>query len=144
MNKKLLLFILIVIAIPIVLFILASVFGEEYSQKPTKVQKSSVDSFSLIFGEGSKNENTDKPTGRKLYIFKLELSQGDRVSFDITDYIKDEANKCVFGIPVDSAFYDKYQVGDNILKKMRGGSFLFGGSISAWKIKLVEKYILNN
>jgi hypothetical protein len=73
-----------------------------------------------------------------LYLVKFKLKQS-HVSLDIGKHIKDAANAVEFEWPVSKTFYDKVNVGDNVLEEFRGGSFLVEGSIGNWKITVQDK-----
>lgn len=74
------------------------------------------------------------------YVLELEMKQ-THVSLDIGKHAKDAMNKVTFNIPVSKEFYEQVNVGDNLVKDFRVGSFIMEGSFGKWKIKVINKSI---
>jgi hypothetical protein len=74
------------------------------------------------------------------YMLKIRFKQS-RISLDIGEHLKDSMNSGYFEIPVDKEFYDSVKVGDKIVDKFRGGSFIISGSFSDWVLKVEDKRI---
>jgi hypothetical protein len=75
-----------------------------------------------------------------MYVLKLKLKQS-HMSLDPMKHIKDEANSIEFELPVSREFYDKVNIGTNIVDDFRVGSAIFSGSFGSWKMKVVDKNI---
>lgn len=74
------------------------------------------------------------------YILKIHLKQS-RISLSISSHIKDGLNAIDFELPVDKDFYDKVEVGDNIVDNFRVGSLLLRGSFGSWKMTVKDKEV---
>lgn len=77
----------------------------------------------------------------KHYILTLELRQVS-YSFFISKQIKDVMNKVTFQIPVDVNYYNSVQIGTIITDEFRVGSLLMHGSFGKWRIKVINKQIV--
>lgn len=86
-------------------------------------------------------KSLEEANDKERYIITLQIKQ-THFSLDISEHMKDEANKTKIQIPVDKAFYDKVDEGDVLDESFRSGSFWFKGSIGSWEIKVVDKEIL--
>lgn len=76
------------------------------------------------------------------YILTLEISQS-HFSLDLTEHLKDAVNKLTIEIPVDKDYYDSVQIGKEIADNFRIGSLVFKGSIGKWKVKVINKKVVN-
>ena len=74
------------------------------------------------------------------YILKMKLKQS-HFSLDIGKHIKDAMNAIEFELPVDKDFYNKVEVGTEIVDDFRTGSFILHGSIGSWKMTVEDKEI---
>ena len=86
-------------------------------------------------------KSLEEANDKERYIITLQIKQ-THFSLDISDHMKDEANKTKIQIPVDKAFYDKVDEGDVLDNSFRSGSFFFKGSVGNWEIKVISKEIL--
>ena len=77
------------------------------------------------------------------YILKIK-GQQSRFGLSISDHIKDSANSFEFEIPVSKEFYDEQEIGENILKSFRGGSFVLNGSVGSMNLTVVDKRVVVN
>ena len=77
------------------------------------------------------------------YMVKLQLKQS-HISLSIMKHAKDALNKIEFSIPVDKQFYNSVKVNDLLIDNWRGGSFFISGSMGKWKIKVMDKRIIND
>lgn len=74
------------------------------------------------------------------FILTLELKQS-HFTLDLGEHLKDEMNSVEFDIAVDKELYDNQNVGEELLKEFRKGSFILYGSIGEWRITVKDKRI---
>lgn len=74
------------------------------------------------------------------YIIKFRLKQS-HLSLSIKTHIKDEMNAIEFDLPVDKEFYNKVDVGDEVVDEFRAGSFIMNGSFGDWEMTVIKKHI---
>lgn len=86
-------------------------------------------------------KSLEEDNDKERYIITLRIKQ-THFSLDISEHLKDEANKTEIQIPVDKAFYDKVDEGDVLDESFRSGSFWFKSSVGSWEIKVIDKKIL--
>ena len=86
-------------------------------------------------------KSLEEANDKERYVITLQIKQ-THFSLDISEHMKDEANKTKIQIPVDKAFYDKIDEGDVLNDSFRSGSFWFKGSVGSWEIKVTDKKIL--
>ena len=79
--------------------------------------------------------------GHTRYIVVIEIKQSHAI--DLAAMIKDGINAIELPIYVDKGFYDGIEVGEVLDNSFRAGSFLIGGSIGSWDIKVVDKKVVN-
>lgn len=102
----------------------------------------------LIFGCARENKPTITPpiekhvytpSGNDRFLL-LELKES-HFSLDIGKHIKNSLNSVEFIMPVSKEYYDAAKIGENILegKGFRGASLFFSGSISNYKITVLDK-----
>lgn len=75
-----------------------------------------------------------------MYILTLEVKQS-HFSLDLEQHLKDAMNKTEFNITVDKRLYDEQEVGSELLREFRGGSFFMSGSMGDWVVTVVDKQI---
>lgn len=80
--------------------------------------------------------------GAVKYIITFKLKQS-HFSLDIDKHIKDAMNAIKFNIMVDKDFYNSVEVGDKVVNDFRVGSFIMNGSFGNWKMKVIDKQIIN-
>ncbi len=69
----------------------------------------------------------------------LKLSQS-HFTLNVMEHTKDALNAVEFQLPVACRFYQKIQVGDDLLsKRFRAGSLLIRGSAGRWNLMVVDK-----
>lgn len=74
------------------------------------------------------------------YIIKFRLKQS-HLSLSISKHIKDEMNAIEFDLPVDKEFYNKVNLGDEVVDEFRVGSFIMNGSFGDWEMTVIDKKI---
>lgn len=74
------------------------------------------------------------------YIVKFKIKQ-THLSLSIKKHLSDMANQTELEVPVDKAYYDQVNKGDDVSKKFRWGSLLLKGSIGSWDIRVEDKRI---
>lgn len=84
--------------------------------------------------------NKIKKGERPVYIIKVELSQS-HFTLDIEQHMKDASNSIEFELPVDKDYYNKVEVGQNIVDEFRIGSLIFSGSFGDWEMEVKSKRI---
>lgn len=89
----------------------------------------------------AKKIEIEAATGKARYMLKLQIKQS-HFSLDLDEHLKDAMNKAEFWIAVDREMYDSSNPGSEILDKFRVGSLIMNGSIGSWKIKVLEKKIV--
>lgn len=77
------------------------------------------------------------------YILKIKGEQS-RFSLDIGEHMKDAMNAFDFEIPVSKEFYEEQEIGENVSKSFRGGSFILNGSFGSFNLTVKEKRIVIN
>lgn len=84
----------------------------------------------------------DNYDGHTRYIVVIEIKQS-HIKIDPMAMIKDGMNAIELPIYVDKGFYDGIEIGEVLDNSFRAGSFLIGGSIGSWDIKVVDKKVVN-
>lgn len=74
------------------------------------------------------------------YIIKFRLKQS-HLSLSISKHIKDEMNAIEFDLPVDKEFYNKVNLGDEVIDEFRVGSFIMNGRFGDWEMTVIDKKI---
>lgn len=72
------------------------------------------------------------------YGLKVKLKQS-RFSLDIAKHAKDAMNSTTFWISTDRETWQRADVGDQLMKSFRVGSFLTEGTTSSWSLTIADK-----
>lgn len=97
-------------------------------------QKATLDELELM----KKDNSGVKESDNVKHIVKFKLKQS-HISLSISKHIKDAANAIEFEMPVDKEYYDKLEIGQNIVDEFRIGSAILYGSFGSWKMTVLEK-----
>lgn len=80
--------------------------------------------------------------GKKIhYIVKVSIRQVSW-SLSVSKQLRDFVNEDEFEMPTDLDTYSRIKPGDNLFDKWRAGSIIFRGSLSSWRLKVVDKRVV--
>lgn len=78
---------------------------------------------------------------RNKYILTLKLKQS-HFTLNLSKHIKDSVNAVEFNVAVDKDLYEDLDIGDDLFKSFREGSFWTEGSIGSWSITVTDKKVV--
>lgn len=78
--------------------------------------------------------------GVEKYVITIDIRQSHPF-YDFENNIKDSMNAIDIKIPVEKEFYDSVDKGTIINDDFRMGSFVIGGSVGSWDVKISDKEI---
>lgn len=74
------------------------------------------------------------------YIITFKLKQS-HISLDLMKHAKDAMNAIEFTMLVDKEFYNKHDVGDEIVDEFRVGSLIVNNDLGSWNMTIESKII---
>lgn len=83
--------------------------------------------------------SAEETNARTVYMVEIDI-RNSSFSLDLGKHLRNAMNAIQMEIPVDKAFYDSVQVGQELKSGFKTASFFMKGSISSIKVKCTRKW----